>query len=612
MRNQPDEVTTRLDLAEYYRLSDQPDKISELLSDLQPRYPFDDKETRGRYNFLVAFGHAHDHRFVEAEEAARRGLEESPQALDFLYVLTYVHLALREFDKVTAAARTFIEVRDSVGESTERPPFCSTADDISQVHNFLGAAYEGTGRSDDAIPCYRQAIDADGGNHLPYLNLVRLLDRLDRRGEARAVIERGLTACRQVQELRLLSATYENRSTISACLMVKNEEELLPQCLDSIRHWVDEIIVVDTGSSDRTVEVAQSYGARIFHQPWEGNFSKHRNYSVEQATGDWILIIDADECIDKEDIGQIRQLLTRSEHRVISINVYNVGGKNEETVTFLPSVRFFKRELGLKYEGIVHNLLKVPPDEPILRTGVRLKHYGYGLSAEKMKSKFERSRALLEKQLEEAPDNYYAHFHYAQLLRGQGLNDHPEFAPLILKAAHRALELSNPDDPDSRHVHLMALHQVAWVQFITGNYPEASTHCHRALEHKADYLDPMLLLGHIALRSGDCEQAKKHYQRYLDAQAQYNPAHEIDSLILLHPQSRESALYGLGTIALDEGRFDVAAEYFQDTLRACPGFLDTDTRLGWTYLRLHRLEDAQACFQRALEADDANAEAVVG
>ena len=86
-----------------------------------------------------------------------------------------------------------------------------------------------------------------------------------------------------------------NHHTISACMIVKNEEKLLPTCLKSIKDYVDEIVIVDTGSTDQTVSIAESFGARVYHHPWENNFSKHRNQSFSYAKGDWIFYIDADE-----------------------------------------------------------------------------------------------------------------------------------------------------------------------------------------------------------------------------------------------------------------------------------------------------------------------------
>src|SRR5574343_299448 len=103
---------------------------------------------------------------------------------------------------------------------------------------------------------------------------------------------------------------------LSACLMVKNEEENLPRCLNSIKDVVDEIIIVDTGSTDSTIEIAKEYTDKIYIHPWENNFSKHRNQSISYATGDWILIIDADEELiihPKSSVKQFKEFLEHME-----------------------------------------------------------------------------------------------------------------------------------------------------------------------------------------------------------------------------------------------------------------------------------------------------------
>src|SRR4051812_11925913 len=95
--------------------------------------------------------------------------------------------------------------------------------------------------------------------------------------------------------------------TLSLCMIVKNESQWLRQALTSVKDLVDEIIIVDTGSEDSTVEIAKSFGAKIFSIPWENDFSKARNYSLEQATSDWILVLDADEVIEKTDHLKIKK-----------------------------------------------------------------------------------------------------------------------------------------------------------------------------------------------------------------------------------------------------------------------------------------------------------------
>ena len=86
-----------------------------------------------------------------------------------------------------------------------------------------------------------------------------------------------------------------NTGILTACMIVRNEEENIRRCLSSIVSLVDEIVVVDTGSTDNTVQIAESFGARVYHHPWQNDFSLHRNQALSYAQGQWVLIVDADE-----------------------------------------------------------------------------------------------------------------------------------------------------------------------------------------------------------------------------------------------------------------------------------------------------------------------------
>lgn len=92
-----------------------------------------------------------------------------------------------------------------------------------------------------------------------------------------------------------------NKSTISLCMIVKDEERCIERCLESVYSTVDEIIVVDTGSSDRTLELIAKFNAKVFHYKWDHNFSNARNHAIEQATGDYILQLDADEWLEDSE-----------------------------------------------------------------------------------------------------------------------------------------------------------------------------------------------------------------------------------------------------------------------------------------------------------------------
>ncbi len=83
--------------------------------------------------------------------------------------------------------------------------------------------------------------------------------------------------------------------TLSLCMIVKNEEKHLARCLSSVKDVADEIVIVDTGSTDKTIEIAESFSAKIFHFDWVNDFSAARNFALSKCTGDWILYLDADE-----------------------------------------------------------------------------------------------------------------------------------------------------------------------------------------------------------------------------------------------------------------------------------------------------------------------------
>ncbi|RPI67925.1 MAG: glycosyltransferase family 2 protein, partial [Geobacteraceae bacterium] len=95
--------------------------------------------------------------------------------------------------------------------------------------------------------------------------------------------------------------------SVSLCMIVKNEQSHLARCLRSVKPLVDEMIVVDTGSSDRTQDIAKIFGAKVFEFPWNNDFSKARNFSLSKAAGNWILVLDADETISVKDDEEFRR-----------------------------------------------------------------------------------------------------------------------------------------------------------------------------------------------------------------------------------------------------------------------------------------------------------------
>ncbi len=111
-------------------------------------------------------------------------------------------------------------------------------------------------------------------------------------------------------------------------MIVKNEEKHLVKCLRSVRDVVDEMIIVDTGSTDKTNDIAKVFGAKVFDFPWTGDFSAARNHSLEQATGDWILVLDADEVISARDFDELKAIIRK---RSPSPAAYSIVTRNYMT-----------------------------------------------------------------------------------------------------------------------------------------------------------------------------------------------------------------------------------------------------------------------------------------
>jgi tetratricopeptide (TPR) repeat protein len=194
---------------------------------------------------------------------------------------------------------------------------------------------------------------------------------------------------------------------LSLCMIVKDEEEMLPGCLAAVQDGVDEIVVVDTGSSDRTVEIAESFGAKVVHFPWNGSFADARNASIEAASGDWILYLDADEHLEPGEAVEFRRLVGRTWREAFYLVETNYTGGEESgsAVTHL-ALRLFRNRPQYRFEGRIHEQKahRMPTylPERFETTTIRMVHYGYLKSRIQAKDKSKRNLELLLEELRES------------------------------------------------------------------------------------------------------------------------------------------------------------------------------------------------------------------
>lgn len=192
--------------------------------------------------------------------------------------------------------------------------------------------------------------------------------------------------------------------TISLTMIVKNEEKNIKRCLDSVKDLVDEMIVVDTGSTDQTKEIALRCGAKVFDYAWTDSFADARNYALRQASSDWILVLDADEYM----VNTSRMLIDNFINSKKAIGRIMIVSKyvHESEVRYLRqwASRLFPR--GVYYQGRIHE--QIVSELPHVRTGIEVHHDGYYQT-----DKTDRNLPLLLKELEERPYDPYLLHHIA-------------------------------------------------------------------------------------------------------------------------------------------------------------------------------------------------------
>lgn len=199
----------------------------------------------------------------------------------------------------------------------------------------------------------------------------------------------------------------EPGNRLSVCLITKDEEKYLSQCLESVKGVADQIVVVDTGSSDRTIEIAREAGAVIDQIEWHDNFSDARNRSLELADGDWILILDADEELSENGAEVIKGHLENPSMMAYRLPIEDIG-REEEGINYVP--RLFRNAPGLFYIGMIHeqvfSSVEVRRSEWGLKSSfcnIRLIHHGYTEEMTVERDKVMRNIRLLEMALDELP-----------------------------------------------------------------------------------------------------------------------------------------------------------------------------------------------------------------
>lgn len=195
-------------------------------------------------------------------------------------------------------------------------------------------------------------------------------------------------------------------------MIVKNEEAILPRCLASVQNVVDELIIVDTGSADKTREIALAAGAKLYEFQWIDDFSAARNYSLAQASGRWLLVMDADEELERDSGQRMRKLAQEDEADAYWVIIRNFYRNRLQNTLDIPHLRFFRNHPNYRYRKRYHeeNTSSIVENKGRIahnKEGLIIFHDGYLHPSAQGKPRVERAIQTMRLALSEQPDNVW-------------------------------------------------------------------------------------------------------------------------------------------------------------------------------------------------------------
>lgn len=349
---------------------------------------------------------------------------------------------------------------------------------------------------------------------------------------------------------------------ISSCLIVKNEADNIVRSLESIKKIADEIIVVDTGSTDNTVEIAQSFGAKVFFYEWDNNFSNAKNFALDKATGDWIIFLDADEYFGDNAKKKLRFVLKHiSPNKNIDAllcKLINIDVQFGRIISENPAIRVFRGKTGIRYEGSIH-------EQPLKHgktlnaaniTDVSLIIYHTGYSHAVLPEKIKRNLKILEQDIK---DNKITNLTYYYMSQSHySLKNYEE----TIKYAR--LSLAEPDMKNTIMAYLPYVLLVKGMLELKDRYSfeEIEKYIDEAIAHYPTHPEIWYILALAKKAQNQIPEAIESYRKAIE----YNKNYKL----LLNngfPGNLESVYYDLAVLSSSLGDHINALEYYFEALK---------------------------------------------
>lgn len=336
-------------------------------------------------------------------------------------------------------------------------------------------------------------------------------------------------------------------------MIVRDEEANLAECLGSIKDEVDEIVIVDTGSTDQTLNIASTFTSKIYHFPWLGDFSAARNFAISKCSGQWILSLDADEKLDSEQ-GSIRQLIKDSpETEVFGLPLLTYTASEYERFTVM---RLFRNAAEYHFVGKIHEQVVINNTNVVGIGDAPVICHKFVTRKQRNKKRW-RNLQLLKRELCNDPDNYYLKYYMGVEWLGLGRY---ERAVDCLQTAAQSISLYQPmfRGPAVRYL-------VDCLTFL-GRSDEALEICQNECELNPDFTDVFFEAGAILEEKGEFKQAIDYFQSAIQL--------GDPPLWFFHSKGTESflACYHLGFCYEKTGLYELAENYYWQALDTNPKY----------------------------------------
>ncbi len=303
---------------------------------------------------------------------------------------------------------------------------------------------------------------------------------------------------------------------ISLCMIVRDEQEMLPRCLSTVAPFVEEIVIVDTGSKDATIEIARCFGAQLIEREWTGSFAEARNVSFDAATGDWLLYLDADEALMGEDGPALRALAARTWREAFMLREINYTGASERTSAVgSDALRMVRNRPQYRFRGALHEQIawSLPTHIPerIEATGIRIEHFGYLDPVRESRGKSERNAELLDAEADDGQQGPFLHYNRGCELHAAG---EPEQAIDEFERASQLIE-QDPEQARRRWAPTLAIRHVRALRDAQ-RHQEAAELAESALARFPDFTDLLFEQARSLASLGDHRQALRLCERCIE------------------------------------------------------------------------------------------------